>query len=241
MTYDPAFVPISSTPAPVSERRPTGVVIAALTLGLASLGLLVMAGFLAVAVVVVGKSPQMLAAAQSGTPQGAMPPSIAAIQLIYVAMSIVSLGLAVWGGVTVVGLFRLKPWARISIMVQGGLVAASAGFFALICLIAPLMMSSMKLPSNVSSSQMHIVFAVMGLIAGLVALVGVWWIVYFALRGAREVFSPSSRPGQSFGSRSAIATPALPPRQVGPITDFSVAQPLPPTAPPPPENIDPEI
>jgi len=239
MTYDPydsSAAPATVPPTlSVAERRPTGVVIAALTLGLATLAALGSAGIGVMAAVLVHKSPQALAAAQAQAQaqsqvQGTVPPSVAAIMLVYAMMTIIGLGLAVWGGVTIVGLLRLKPWARISIMAQGGIVAVVAGFFTLGCLLAPLMASAMKLPPTVSQSQMRLVFAGMGLVSGLIALVGVWWIVYFALRRTREAFSPGARPAQAVNGRPWGAPPMtsrVQPQQVGPITDFSVAQPLP--------------
>lgn len=235
---DPTPVPFSRIPT-VAERRPSGVILAAITLGFASLGVLLMAGISVVAAVAISHSPGLVAAAQAhsappvvipggmpGAVPPAAPPSATALVMIYIVMAVIALGLAAWGITTVVGLLRLKQWARISIMIQGGLVAICAGFFTMGAVLAPIMMKSMQMPSNVNPSQMHIVFAAFALISGLIALIGVWWIVYFALRGPREAFAPTPQslaPG-TFAPR-AIAQP-IPIRPTGPITDFTVAQPL---------------
>lgn len=237
MTFDPAA---QSSSLPVSQRRPSGVVGAAVALALASLGLLFAAALCGLAAVFMGKAPQVasqMAAAQASSGHGgAVPPSLAMLVAVYVLMAMASLALAVWGGVTVAGLLRLKPWARVSIMIQGGLLAAAGGFWATGSLMAPMMMRSMQLPPNVSAAQLRMIFVLFALAGAAVALVGVWWIVYFALKSTGAAFRPLA------AGPAPIAVPR-PPSRPELITDFTVAQPLPPNevreAPPATEGNEP--
>lgn len=82
------------------------------------------------------------------------------------------LTLGVWGIVTAVGLFRMKPWARTSTLVfSAGLVCFAALSFL------PLMLIPVATPPGVPESFMKGVMVGMGIFyTGLLA-VGIWWLI----------------------------------------------------------------
>jgi len=109
------------------------------------------------------------------------------------------LGLAVWGILTAVGLFRLRRWACYSALIIGGCLALFALpqiFIMLVMMAVPL-----PLPANVDPSQaqmMHTVTKVMsGVMAAIytiVCAIGVSWLVYFNRKVVRDLFAMG--PGQ---------------------------------------------
>jgi uncharacterized membrane protein (DUF2068 family) len=107
--------------------------------------------------------------------------------------------LAVWGILTAVGLFRLRRWARYSVLVIGGCLA----LIGLPSLLMMLVMMAVPLPmlANADPSQAQMVhtftkvmFGVISAFYGIVCAVGVSWLVYFNRRQVREVFA--GMPGQ---------------------------------------------
>ena len=88
--------------------------------------------------------------------------------------------LGAWGTVTAIGLFRLRNWARISILIFGillaftGLVAAPAIFF-----VPP--------PATAPPNYAAIRGVVTGFY-GALGLLGAFWLYYFSRRATREAF-----------------------------------------------------
>lgn len=101
---------------------------------------------------------------------------------------------ALWGWITAVGLFRLRRWARISILVLGG----GQAFFSLIFLLIAVTLSFISLPTTahvtakqaVSAHSIQQVVAA-GLAGFSVVLLGIslWWLIYFTRKSVREGFS----------------------------------------------------
>ncbi|MES2391056.1 MAG: hypothetical protein V4555_05415 [Acidobacteriota bacterium] len=195
------------------ERRPTGVVVAAIALGFVSLVLLGFAAVMAVSMALVKNAPPPASAAP-----GMVAPTTAMMTGAAAFMAGLLLLAAVWGIATMVGLLKLKPWARISVMVLGGFVTAAALLFALGAAMVPVMLKSTPLPPNANMAQMHVVLAAMGGMSLRVAGVGVWWLVYFALAGTRKAFA----------STTPVAVAPVRVMQPNPMTDFTFAQPLTP-------------
>lgn len=197
------------------NQRPTGVVLAAIVLGFVSLALLVFAAIFGFTAAFAG-SVQSSAQVPGAPPANVMMAMMAAFALIIAA-------LAVWGIATVVGLLRMRSWARISIMIIGGLLAAVSVLNALGSIAAPSLMRSMPMPPNahVDPEKLRLVFMLVAVFWLIVAAVGIWWLVYFALRRTRECFllaRPEIPPG-AIQTRAAQRAP-------GPMTDFTVAQPM---------------
>jgi hypothetical protein len=95
---------------------------------------------------------------------------------------------AIWGIFTSVGLFRLRNWARISMIVFSVLLMLTWGFVGLIALIMPV-------PPNVSHPTDNGLLAVryfMGFSSLALVGIGAWWIVFFTRRSVKEQFLPLS-------------------------------------------------
>jgi hypothetical protein len=135
--------------------------------------------------------------------------------------------LAAWAIATVVGLFRMKSWARISIMIIGGGLAVIGLFSTLVTAAMPMIMKSIPTASNTDPAILRATFLVIAVIWLLVTAVGISWLVYFALRRTREAFAQAAlQQGlPAPGVAAVYPTPT-------PMTDFSVARPMIPQAPP---------
>jgi hypothetical protein len=177
-------------------KRLPGVIAAAIVLILFSLVHLLFTGLMFVAAYFIPLTPSA-----SG-----MPPTPAWFLWMACAIGVLLVGFAAWGIATAVGLFRMKHWARISILIIGGLTAA----FALISIVSMLagMAISTIVPANIDPSQtqrlqptMLVVFGVLAAVYTIPLSLAIWWLVYFNLRRVREAFAaisgavePSRRP-----------------------------------------------
>src|SRR6185437_15245720 len=181
--------PALPTPAP---QRPTGLVLAAIMLAL----LTCMGLFTGLSI--------LLASVLIPAPATAQFP---AIQAVEIGMGVITLLVAVFCGFTVVGLFRVKRWARISILVLGGLLACFCLFSALLSgAMAFIPSAVVQGNSGISPSMMRIVFLGSSVFYLCVALIGVWWLVYFNLRRIRALFATRNALRQpEFGSRLPVA------------------------------------
>jgi hypothetical protein len=202
-------------------RRPAGVVLSAVILGLAALFLILLAAVTTLSIAFVHHPSSPNAAIGISTPP---PPAfftaIALMTALFYAV------LAAWAIATLIGLLRMRPWSRISIMIIGGGLAAIGIFSALISFAMPTLMATTPMPPTVDPAMLHGIFVGMAIIALLIAALGVFWLVYFALRSTREAFRP---------------TPLLPPDPNAPVPlphahtlSFYEAQPM-TSAPPPAE------
>lgn len=176
-------------------RRPVGIVIAASVLGV--IGVL---GLLSVAWSFAG----VFLMHNQVLPKGsAVEATIGGVDLFFAG----ALLFCVW---TAVGLFRLRPWARYSIITIGVLVFAFCGIISAAMFVlrhfAPTLagMAGAAAPSP----ELGIVFVAIGLFYAASALIGVWWVVYFSLRGVRLAFATG---GASMTVHEAIAASAYGP------------------------------
>jgi len=123
---------------------------------------------------------------------------------------------AAWGIVTSIGLFRLKEWARISIIVFSVLLTLMTGFGGLMFLVMPMPPAPHEAAAANVAAIMRILAAVL---AGTLMSIGVWWLVFFTRRDAKEQFVPSQ----------PLATGA-PVGLSGAMPDFSAQASVPPVA-----------
>lgn len=198
-------------------RRPVGVVLSAIVLGLAAAMLCLMAGLSALGAAIVQHTPMTIEA--PGVPQSS------SFMLGVMAFSVLLyLALAVWAIVTVVGLFRMRNWARISIMVIGGGIALIGLFSTLVSAAMPAMMKSVPMPPNTNPAVMRGTFIFMAIVWLVIAAIGIWWLVYFALRPTREAFAQAAlQRGLPLSGAGRIAAY---PATSSPMTDFTVARPM---------------
>jgi hypothetical protein len=89
------------------------------------------------------------------------------------------------GFATALGILKLRPWSRISMIIFGGFTVVS-------CVVTGLFMFFIPMPavpnSNLTASDWFNVRVVMGAIFGIPAAIGVWWLVFFNLKSTREQF-----------------------------------------------------
>ncbi len=169
-------------------KRPVGVVVSAVLLLLGSLFQV----FMALGMALSGAVAPMQTA--SATLPGGAAPSPAWMPAFMYVLSVFCLALAAWGIATTIGLFRLRNWARYSVLVIGGGIALIGLCSALMCLLLvfiPIPLPPSADPSQVPNTQMFmsIVFAVVALGYGVVGGIGVYWLVYFNLKRVRAVFA----------------------------------------------------
>jgi hypothetical protein len=105
------------------------------------------------------------------------------------------------------GLLRTRNWARISIIILGALLALfSSGIVVLWLVVVPAVQNHSHRPLPASA---HMMFAVNGVIYGLLTALGIWWIVYFNLHPLRAFFTErGSLPGAALdGGREPLTLP----------------------------------
>ena len=178
-------------------KRSAGVTVIAVLSLLGSAFMLLVGGF---AVLI-----SLLAPVSSSPAFRGFPPFFRSMMvLLYVLLT-------TWGILTSIGLFRLKEWARISILTFSVLLALHGTFTALISLVIPV-----RSGPNQAAGLADVRIFMAGFSLALLSL-GVWWLVFFARRKVGEQFAAAR------AERLALSTPQVFPPTVGP----SVVAPLP--------------
>ncbi len=117
------------------------------------------------------------------------PPSL--MPAFMFGMSVLFAAFAVWFILTLIGLVRLRFWARYSLLVIAGLMAALGGISMVTSFAMPFLMPALSATPNQSAADpgiMRIIFFVTGAFYGLVAALGVALLVYFNLARTRALF-----------------------------------------------------
>ncbi|HTW44293.1 MAG TPA: hypothetical protein VMD58_02010 [Acidobacteriaceae bacterium] len=154
---------------------PAGAVVAAVVLALmAFAGLLLTAAALIAQFVI----------------QSPLIPRIPTVRVAAAGMDALVLALVILAVLTIIGLFRLRIWARYSIVLLGLLDFLVFAIMAIGVLVLRVRsgMASMPIPSNPHVTVGNILFALAALY-GLLALVGLWWIIYFNSKSVRQIFA----------------------------------------------------
>ncbi|MGB9145557.1 MAG: hypothetical protein WCC14_07035 [Acidobacteriaceae bacterium] len=176
-------------------RRPVGVIIAAILLGaIALFG-------------IVGETAALGLTFFYHSPLIPNLPFIRPFMVVTNGVLLLFFLLCAW---TVAGLFRMRGWARISTATIGGVVA----FFSLLTGVAVLWAGrfTQYLPPGPSSGTVQTVLSMVAGFYFVVALVGIWWLVYFNLASVRMAFA-ASRP------LSADSVAVLPPGAWGSVPE----------------------
>jgi len=165
-------------------KRPAGLLLALIALGgLAALQLLFTAGMAAVAIF----APRTM-------PPGQFSPGVLAA--LFGAMALFFGLIAAWSITTLVGLTLLRSWARISVLILGGCVAAFSALSAATTLASHAMMPAMPPPAPGGSDPGKILLLVTLAMTGfyvLLTAIGIWWLIYFNLRSTRDLFAGALR------------------------------------------------
>ena len=96
---------------------------------------------------------------------------------------------------TVVDLYRMRSWARYSIVVLGILTTITFGAMCFLSLFAwKVAASRMAARNPLAASHLGVIFVALSLVYAGIALIGVWWAVYFNLKHVREAFANARVP-----------------------------------------------
>jgi hypothetical protein len=107
-------------------------------------------------------------------------PPNSAQSLIWVAAMCVALaGAGIW---TSVGLFRLRAWARTSILVF-------AGFLGFIFFFSLLMIMVMPTPPGFTAETGHTFRLIVAVIFGVPVAIAVWWLIQFNTQSTKAAFA----------------------------------------------------
>jgi hypothetical protein len=145
--------------------RPLGVTASAIVAILGSIFAVLLAG-LSVASLFIGTT----------RPQ---PPNSAQSVIVGAAMFAAFAGIGIW---TSFGLFRLRPWARTSILVFAGFLAACSIFILLMAMVVPL-------PPAMAAGTEHIFRQVMAVMFGIPFAIAVWWLIQFNTQSTKAAFA----------------------------------------------------
>jgi hypothetical protein len=151
----------------VTTGRPLGVTLAAVAAIVGSVLFCLLAAAMLLSVLVPNPQPQA-------------PAYLKAVGLV---MCLVMLCFAAWGITTSVGLFRMRGWARWSILVFSALLAFMGGSSALMISIIPM-------PPTPQVSEQFMAGIKIGIVVfyGVLALMGAFWLYYFNTARVRTQF-----------------------------------------------------
>lgn len=188
-------------------KRSAGVVAAALVAMLGSAFMLLMALLTVLSVVLSRFLPQQNGIAAAGTA------AVTAIALFYLA-------LGGGGFATALGVLKLRPWARIPMIIFGGFTAFTCVFTGLLVFFIPMP----AVPnSNLTPADWSHVRVVTVAMFAIPAAIGVWWLVLFNLRSTRQQFTAGAPAAASLPPpipTDAASRPAVP--AAGPARPVSI-------------------
>ena len=151
--------------------RPVGVTASAIVAILGSIFVLLLAALSVTSLFIETTQPQ--------------PPNSPQFVIAGAAMFVALAGFGIW---TSVGLFRLRSWARASILVIAGFLAAGSIFSLVISMAVPM-------PPEITASTEHIVRRTMAAMFGIPLAIAVWWLIQFNTPSTKAAFaSPIAGP-----------------------------------------------
>jgi hypothetical protein len=111
------------------------------------------------------------------------PPKPLIVRFVFATLMFLQFGLGAWGIASGIGLLRLRPWTRISMLVFSGILL----FFALpTVLLTPIL----PIPEPPNSTG-HVALAIkvgIGAFFGALVMIGSGWLYYFNQRTVKEQF-----------------------------------------------------
>jgi hypothetical protein len=167
-------------------KRPIGLILSATALSLAGLFFVLLAVSMVFAGISADRHP-LIAATPTATPHFYI--------YLMLAVAVFYATLATWAILTVIGILRLRSWARYSILMIGGGITILSLVAAMGTLLSRTTLSPLSAQQpNADPRILSVVFFVMTALYILVSAVGVWWLIYFNLRPIRELFSLATFP-----------------------------------------------
>ena len=155
-------------------RVPAGVVVAVVVLGIMAFVGLLLAAFSAY--VMFGTNSALI-------------PRITSVRVIAAGLDALVFALVILAACTIVGLSRLKIWARYSITLLGLLDLIVFALLAAGVLIFRVRsgLAALPIPNNPGLTLGEILIG-LAVVCGILGLIGLWWIIYFNTDHTRMVF-----------------------------------------------------
>jgi hypothetical protein len=166
------------------NRRPLGVILSAILLGCAALVALIFTATTALSIFLIKNTKGLTVS----TP-GAAPAPNAFLGIMMGCVCLFYFGTAIWAVVTLVGLVRMKPWARISVIIIGACLTFLGACSVFGAFAAQALIKNAPQTSGANPAITNMVFVAMGVFSLLIAALGIWWIVYFNLRSTKNAFA----------------------------------------------------
>src|SRR5215208_8224403 len=113
---------------------------------------------------------------ETGQPQ---PPNSAQFVIAGAATFAALAGVGIW---TSVGLFRLRSWARTSILVCAGFLAVGSIFSLLVTMVVPM-------PPEISAGTEGTFRRVAAVMFGIPFAIAAWWLIQFNTRSTKAAFA----------------------------------------------------
>lgn len=127
----------------------------------------------------------LLAASPTFTTAQPQPPYSTQIAIVGAAITAALGALGIWTGI---GVFRLRSWARTSILIFAGFLGAWAALTVLVTLIMPV-------PPQLTPGPGQSFRSVMALMFGIPLAIAVWWLIQFNAQSTKAAFaSPVTSP-----------------------------------------------
>ena len=145
--------------------RPVGVTASAVVAILGSILALLLAALLVASPFMATTQPQ--------------PPNSAQFAIAGAVMFAALAGIGIW---TSVGLFRLRSWARTSILVFAGFLAACSIFGLLITMAVPI-------PPEMTAGTGHSFRRAIAVMFGIPLAIAVWWLIQFNTQSTKAAFA----------------------------------------------------
>ena len=121
-------------------------------------------------------------------PPGPTPFSPSFLPILFFLTSVFTTALAVWCILTLIGLVRLRSWARYSILVIAGCMAGFGAISTVTSFAMPFLMPPATTQPAPDPHMMRVVFFVGGAIYGIITAIGVALLVYYNLAKTRALF-----------------------------------------------------
>jgi hypothetical protein len=115
---------------------------------------------------------------------------------VFIGLGLLTLIPTAWATATVVGLARMKTWARYSIIVIGACLTGFGLLFVLGTILSQAIMSSSMMAAAQSPEALRFGMIINGVMALMMIGVGIWWVVYFAQRTTRDAFALATATSQ---------------------------------------------
>jgi hypothetical protein len=112
------------------------------------------------------------------------------LRVMSTVMMLIFFGLAIFGLITSISVLRLKNWARIAMLVWGGVMSFFSGIALAFMMLIPLPVPPGSAP-GISQGSLRSLFAI---IYGIPLLTGIWWLVLFNRRSVKAQFVNPSKP-----------------------------------------------